>query len=72
MYFFRGKSYALIMTKSGFPYIFGDYFANTSGRPGYKQKQICILDFIFTILFLQLLKNVFKTLYPRARIEIVF
>jgi hypothetical protein len=33
--FLRGKKYALALTKNGFGYILGDFFANSSGHSGW-------------------------------------
>jgi hypothetical protein len=32
-FFYHGKSYAVILTKSGLGYILGDYLTNSSGHP---------------------------------------
>jgi hypothetical protein len=32
--FFRNKSYVINLTKKGLDYTLGDFFANSSGRPG--------------------------------------
>jgi hypothetical protein len=42
--FFHGKRTALILTMNGLGYILGDFFSNSSGRPGQEdaaKKQHC-------------------------------
>jgi hypothetical protein len=46
--YFQSRDYVSILTKNGLGYILGDYFTNSSGRPGLKSKEAGLPDGIFS------------------------
>jgi hypothetical protein len=48
--FFRGTSYALILTKLGLGHIFGDFSINSPGHPGSRYFFLCNLIRLFFVI----------------------